>query len=323
MFLVLSVVPGTAGGESSPTVPAREVRLVMGTRAEVQVGGLDSAAANAALDAAFHALDRVDRSMSLWRESELTRLNQTGRAQPSADLRAVLAHALDVSAASGGAFDPTVEPLVRAAGGTGEPPRRLGDRERHVLLARVGAARVHLDRVLGTVELDAGTTLDFGGIAKGYAADLGLAALRAAGATSGLLDLGSSSIGAFGAPLALDIRDPERVGRLPWGCFQLTEGHVSTSANDQRKNHILDPHTGKPAHRVLAATVIASSGMEADALSTAVFVLGAAEGLALLQRRGAAGLVLLREEGRPVIRATPGFAAAHGLRPAPNVAVRE
>ena len=62
--------------------------------------------------------------------------------------------------------------------------------------------------------------------------------------------------------------------------------------------------------------------MEADALSTAVFVLGAEDGLALLARRGAAGLVLSREAGRAVIRATPGFAETRRLRAADGVTVR-
>jgi len=295
----------------------------MGTPSEVEVGGLDRTAANAALDAAFLALERVDDSMSLWKESELTRLNQTGSAQASTDLRVVLAHALDIAGASGGAFDPTIEPFVRAAGGTGQPPRALGPDQRQALLRRVGAAHVHLDPVSGAVRLDPGTTLDFGGIAKGYAADLALTALRGAGAASGLVDLGSSSIGVFGLPLTLDIRDPERSDRAPWGSFSLTGGHVSTSGDDQRPGHILDPRTGEPVHHVLAATVVAASGIEADALSTAVFVLGAQDGLALLARRGAAGLVLLREGGLAVIRTTPGFASAHALKPAADVVVRE
>jgi thiamine biosynthesis lipoprotein len=73
---------------------------------------------------------------------------------------------------------------------------------------------------------------------------------------------------------------------------------------------------------VLATSVVARSALEADALSTAVFVLGPQRGLALLARRGASGFVLLREGDVRVLRATPGFAAAHALRTAPGVEVR-
>src|SRR5262249_17305831 len=160
--------------------PARETRLVMGTTAEVWAKGL--ADAGPALDAAFACLTRVDDLMSLWKESELVRLNRSGQLTASADLLAVLRHALDVAEASGGAFDPTVEPLVRASGGlSGGKLRRLSSDERKQLLPRVGARHVHVDAA-GTVRLEPGTALDFGGIAKGYAVDLALAALRSAGA---------------------------------------------------------------------------------------------------------------------------------------------
>jgi thiamine biosynthesis lipoprotein len=298
-----------------------EVRLVMGTRAEVQVAGVDDPAA--ALGAAFGALDLVDRSMSHWNESEQTRLNRAGEAQVSAELQAVIDHALEVAAAAEGAFDPTVEPLVRAAGGFGGPRRRLGTAERERLLARVGARHVHLDRTSGSVRLDPGTALDLGGIAKGFAVDLALRALRAAGATSGLVDLGQSSVSVFGQRLTLEVRNPERPDGPAWARFSLSEGHVSTSGGDQRKDHILDPRTGRPAHRVLSATVIAASAMEADALSTAVFVLGPERGLALLERRDAAGFVLLRRRGRPVVETTTGLRSRYALEPAPGIAVHE
>jgi thiamine biosynthesis lipoprotein len=266
-------------------------------------------------------LQRVDDRMSLWKPSELTTLNQAGRARVSPDLAAVLWQALDVSHASGGAFDPTVEPLVRAAGHLGGRPRRLGLCERARLLARVGTAHVHLDPATREVRLDPGTRLDFGGIAKGYAVDLALTALRGSGAAGGLVDLGGSSLGVFGAPATIAVRDPDDPARPPWATFELDDAAMASSGGDQRPGHILDPRTGLPARRVLAATVVARSAMEADALSTAVYVLGADEGLALLSRRGAGGLVLLRQGDRAVIRASPGFAGTHALRAAPGVTV--
>lgn len=305
---------------ASAALPAREVRLVMGTTAEVRVAGLADPAP--ALDAAFGALARVDDRLSLWKESELARLNREGSANASPELAAVLRHALDVAAASFGAFDPTVEPLVRATGGLGGSGRALGGGERRRLLARIGTEHVHLDLASGEVRLDPGTRLDLGGIAKGYAADLALSALKRAGATSGFVDLGGSSLAVFGDPLGVEVRDPLDASVRRWAAFELTGGALATSGGDQRPGHILDPRNGLPAKGVLAATVVAGSAMEADALSTAVCVLGADEGLALVRRRGAAGLVLLRERGRRVIRTTPGFAADHALRVAPGVEVR-
>jgi len=293
----------------------------MGTTAEV-VAGMRGRDPKAALDAAFAALDLVDRRMSLWKESELQSLNRSGEAVVSPETAAVLAHALDVAEASGGAFDPTVEPLLRARGDYGAAPRAVGPEEERRLLAAVGWRRVHLDPKARRVGIESGTALDLGGIAKGYAADLALLALRRAGATSGVVDLGASSLAVFGEPLEAALRDPEDASRPPWGVFRVREASVSTSAADQKPGHILDPRTGRPASSVLAATVVARSGIEADALSTAVFVMGPVDGLALVARRGAAGLVLVREEGQAVVRTTPGFAETYALELVPGVEAR-
>ena len=312
LFLLLLAPP--------PGTPVRETRLVMGTTAEVEVLGLADPAP--ALGAAFVALQRVDDSMSLFKPSELQQLNERGETRVSFDLLTVLQAALDVAAASGGAFDPTVEPLVRASGGLGGPRRSLAASERRRLLERVGYLRVHLDSAKAEVRLEPGTRLDLGGIAKGYAVDLAVGELRRAGAGAGHVDLGTSSLGAFGAPVTVDVRDPESAKGGPWASFRLEEGFLATSGADQRGDHIFDPRTGRPARGVLSVSVVARTGLEADALSTAVYVLGVTEGMALMERRGAAGLVLLREEGRRVVRTTPGFGAAYGLVTAAGVAQR-
>jgi thiamine biosynthesis lipoprotein len=301
--------------------PAREVRVVMGTTAEVFATGLAEPAP--ALEAAFAALASVDDQMSLWKQSELTRLNAAGEAVVSEELLVVIAASLEMAAASGGAFDPTVEPLVRASGGLGGSQRHLSAAERARLLPRVGAARVHVDAATRHVRMQPGTAIDLGGIAKGFAADRALDALRRAGATSGFVDLGGSSLGVFGQPLTVDVRNPIKAGGLPWASFTVADRAVASSGSDQKPDHILDPRTGAPAHRVLATTVVAKTGIEADALSTAVYVLGPTDGIALLERRGAAGLVLLRERGRNVIVTTRGFREAFDLEPAAGVRVRE
>ena len=301
--------------------PAREVRVIMGTTAELQAGGLEDP--KPALDAGFAAFGLVDDTMSLWKPSELGRLNDSGGARVSEDLYRVLEAAVSVARASGGAFDPTVEPLVRAAGGMGGERRRLSSAERRALLARVGHERIRLDPEGRRVTLD-GARVDLGGIAKGYAVDLALAALRKAGATQGLADLGGSSVGVFGLPLDMAARDPETEDGAPWARFLLSEGALSTSGGDQKPDHILDPRTGLPAREgVLSATVVARSAVEADALSTAVYVLGVPRGLALLVERGAAGFVLRRDRGRRTVWATEGFADAYRLELAPGVRLRE
>jgi thiamine biosynthesis lipoprotein len=306
----------------SPAAPVHEMRLVMGTTAELWVDGLERPAP--ALDAAFAVLDAVDASMSLWKQSELAALNRSGDATVSPLLFETLRRALDVAADSGGAFDPTVEPLMRAYGAYGESARRPSEGETRRLLARVGFGRVRLDAATRRVRLEPGTALDLGGIAKGYAADLALRELRRAGALRTLVDLGTSSQCVFGDALTLDVAHPLDPAQPAWARFTLRDACVASSGASQRGEHILDPRNGRPpASGVLGATVVASEGAEADALSTALYVLGPEEGLRLLARRGAHGFVLMRRRGRSLMLTTPDFAERHALEAEVWVRLRE
>jgi thiamine biosynthesis lipoprotein len=279
------------------------MRVLMGTTAEVQAWGAPEP--SAALDAAFRELTHVDDTMSLWKDSPLVRLNREGSLDAPAPLLEVLRAALDIAHATGGAFDPTVGPLLRA----GSPE------ERARLLPLVGYR--HVGIAGSRVELPHGAALDLGGIAKGYAADRALEALRRSGASAGMVDLGTSSLGAFGMPLQVDVPGPEG----PLGSFRVEDGAVSSSGDAQQPGHIVDPRTGEPARGVVLATVVAPTGTEADALSTALYVRGA-EGLPMLAARGAEGFVLVDETGTLVMRTTPGFADRHALALGPGVTLR-
>jgi FAD:protein FMN transferase len=300
---------------SEPVPRWREVRVIMGTTAEIAAEGVEGPRG---LGPAFAAIERVDALMSLWKDSELSRLNRAGEGRFSPETLEVLRHALDVAKASGGAFDPTVEPVLRARGDYGGTRRDLSPEETRALLGRVGFDQVTIDGD-GCVKLNRGGGIDFGGIAKGYAADRALEALRRAGARAGLVDLGGSSIGTFGAEMEMAVRNPDDPEGEPWATFFVSDGAVATSAFDQRGPHILDPHTGDPASGTLGTTVVAPTGIEADALSTAIFVLGAEKGMALAEARGAGAIVLTREGERAVLRTTRGFAERYRLRLNPGV----
>ena len=283
-----------AGVDLERVRPAREMRVLMGTTAEVQAWRAPEP--SAALDAAFRELEDVDDAMSLWKETPLVRLNREGSLDAPPALLAVLRASLDIAASTDGAFDPTVGPLMTA--------RSAEERAR--LLPLVGYGRVMLDG--GHVRLPRGGALDLGGIAKGYAADRAIEALKRSGATAGLVDLGTSSLGVFGTSLEVEV--PGRNG--PLGSFRVEDGAVSTSGGTERSGHIVDPRTGEPARGVVLATVVAPTGIEADALSTALYVRGG-EGLSMLARRGAEGFVLVDEAGTMLMRTTPGFAGRYRL----------
>jgi len=266
---------------------AAHTRLGMGTVVTVNAVDPSPARAEEALAAAFAALDRL--------EPELTRfdpvapvavLNAQGRLDnPPASLVAVLDLAGAAHRATARAFDPTVLPVLdyvqtACAAGQEPDPREIAARRILVGLDRVAWSprRVEFSR--------AGMALTLDGVAKGYIVDAMAEAMRAAGVRHGLVDAGGD-IRAFGGkaeglPWTVAVRDPAD----PQGVrevFELTDGACTTSGDyevffdpEHRFHHILDPVTGQCPHQIHSATVLADTAAQADALSTALLVLGPA-----------------------------------------------
>ncbi|MBK7670418.1 MAG: FAD:protein FMN transferase [bacterium] len=309
--LVLLSCATTPSWTANAAVATREeARYVMGTIATVSASAPDEAAALAALDAAWAAFALVDARMSTWRDdSDLARVNAAAALRSVAaprDLLEVAAAALRWAAETDGAFDPTVLPLLRAWGLQGGAPREPAADELARTLAATGARHVQVDTVAGTIGFAReGVALDLGGIAKGYALDVARKAMLESGATAGVLDLGGNLL-VFGhgerraAIVAPD--DPEAVV----GEVSVGNGAVATSGQyerfvevaGRRRGHILDPRTGLPVAREGSVTVVAPTGLVADVLSTALFVLGPDKAETLLARHpGASAVFVMPREG--------------------------
>ena len=307
--LVTGAQADAAAAAGGP-VRREEARYLMGTLVHVAAEAADAPGAAAALAAAWTALERVDSLMSTWRDdSDLARVNAGAAAAPvvvDPETAGLVAAALDLAAASAGAFDPTVLPLMRAWGLRGGEPRRPPADELAGLLAVTGFHLVTVDTLASTIAFARpGVALDLGGIAKGHALDRARAAMLSAGAAGGLLDLGGnllvfgSAAGDSVAVVAPD--DPGRtVAALAFGA-----GAVATSGQYERfveidgqpHGHILDPRSGLPVARAGSATVAASTGRLADALATAVFVLGPELGPAFAARFPGTTCVLVESDG--------------------------
>lgn len=282
----------------------------MGTTARVVLYANDEASARTLANLAFRRIAEIDARLSDYRQdSELMRLcaRAGGPARRvSGDLFRVLAAAGRMAQRTGGAFDVTVGPvsrLWRRARATGEPPPAPALAQAKAL---VDYRNVELSATRRTVRLKRrGMILDLGGIGKGYAADQALALLRRHGAASAFVALGGDVVvgdpppGGAGwtiavAPLGPDVREgaDSRV---------LRNAAISTSGDAEqyllvegvRHSHVLDPSSGSPRTGRRGVTVVAPDGMTADALSTAVNVLGAARGLPVVEDfEGAAALVV-------------------------------
>ncbi len=298
----------------------------MRTRFELVIAdGGDDARARAAGEAAFAEVAEAERLLSAHRDdAELFRVNALAGSAPvtvDARLFALLESALELCAASAGAFDLTLGALLTAwnhagmaAGGAGEAPspERIDEAR-----ARCGMARLlSLDRAAGSVRFGApGMRLDAGAIGKGYALEQAGVVLQELGVGSALMHGGTSTVLALGSdpagrPWRVAIRDPAD-GQGMIATADLANRALSVSAvhgrsfssGGRRYGHVIDPRSGWPVQGNLLAAVITPHATASDAWSTALLVLGG-EGFALLaaHQPTAAGL-LVREEadGRMVV----------------------
>lgn len=297
-------------GEASEYV---ESQFLMDTYVSIRAVGPGS---REAVGAAFDEMRRIEALTSRFvATSDVSRINQAAGGDPvqvSDETFTVLEKAQECSELSGGAFDATIGPVVDAWGfGTDNP---------HVpdppVLARalsfVNWRALELNPDGKTVRLvSPAMSIDLGGIAKGYAADRAAAVLRGRGIRHALIDAGGDivAVGARpdGKPWRIGIRDPR--GESPADTIgpviDVEDGAVVTSgdyerffvANGERYHHIFDPATGRPAKLARSATVIAKDSCDADMLSTAVFVLGPADGVRLVERLDGISAMVVGADG--------------------------
>ncbi len=293
-----------AGGVQAAMI--EDARYVMGTLAVVRIEAADPDAAAAAADAAHGVFARVDSLMSTWRaDSALSALNRAPAGvwvAVGAETAHVLKRARELAADTGGAFDPTVLPLVELWGFRGGEPRPPAADQVAAALARVGWRDLDVDAAAGRARLlRGGMAVDLGGIAKGHALAAAADSLRARGVAFASLDLGGN-LGFVGARdgASVAVVDP-RDGLSALLHVPLQRRFVATSGQYERYvdvegnryGHILDPRDGWPAPGGVSVAVLADDAMTADALATAAVVLGAAGGLDLLASRpGIAGVVI-------------------------------
>lgn len=253
-------------------------------------------------------VQRLEGMLSATREdSEIAAVNRSGEGKLSPETARLVEGALALCDATGGALDITVYPILRAWGFTtgdyGVPqPRTLNE-----LLEHIGYGRVSL-AADGTVTLPEGFMLDLGAVAKGYTADRLTELLREQGVEAALLDLGGNIQAIGGNPdgggWRVAVQKPDSEGYL--GVLTLEDKAAVTSGGYQRNfvqdgtvyHHIIDPSTGMPARSGLASvTIVADSGLLADGLSTALYVMGAQKALEFWQTRSDFEAVLYGDDG--------------------------
>ncbi|MCK4413714.1 MAG: FAD:protein FMN transferase [Candidatus Eisenbacteria sp.] len=347
LILLFPILACTPDGRPSRVAKYVASRDVMSTVASITLVADTPEEAGRAMDAAFAALDSVEAWMSAYRsEGDLARVNAMAARRPvpvGKETFDVLRAAERFTALTGGAFDVTVGPLIVIWRDGASSQRLPHETELRAVRGRVGMSLVSLDAATQSVTFArSGVRIDLGGIAKGYAIDQAVDAARAAGVEAGLIEVGGD-LRCFGRiPRALvgltadrmegDLwRSPDTVFEdlQPWplgiqdpfeedllGKIRIPEGAVATSGHyrrfslieGHRISHILDPRSGWPVTDPASVTVIAPDALTADALATALSVLGAEKGLALADSLpGVEALIVGGDAAAPRRAASAGF----------------
>jgi len=277
--------------------------------------------ADEAADIVFRIFHEVDAAMSEWKpDSPLTAVNRAAGIRPVEvpdDLRRVLRRGVEIGDLTGGAFDITWAALWGLWDFKAETPQLPGSAELEKRVALIDYRRIVIDDDAGTIYLPRpGMLIGLGGIAKGTALDQSADALLAQGIDSFLISAGGQVVvrgRRNDRAWRVGIRDPR--GRIDeyFAHLELSDCSAATSGDYERffmldgvrYHHILDPRTGMPSRGLRSATVISADAELADALSTAMMILGLGESLALAERLDDVEFVLVDADNK--VHLSPGL----------------
>ncbi|WP_157506596.1 FAD:protein FMN transferase [Gemmata obscuriglobus] len=269
----------------------------------------------AAAEDALDLIDELEAQLTVYRDdSEVSQLNQTaadGFVEVESHLFALLSRCAGWTKETGGAFDIATGALTKAWGFFRREPSVPTQPARNEAMRASGTRHVLLDPARLAVKFRVrGLELNFGAVGKGYALDRAAELLRVKwGVRSALLHAGGSSAFAIGFPPGdtrgwpIDLQHPYEAN-ASLGTLYLRDAGLGTSAatfqffeyKGQKLGHLLDPRRGWPASGTASTSVIAPTAAEADAMSTAAFVLGASGAESLTRLRPALGAVVLPDE---------------------------
>ena len=316
-FISLALASAATIPLAAPHLLRRGVKRVekrafaLGTEISLTAYHEDKGNAQRAVAAAFQALEEIEEVLSLYRgHSQLCRLNRDSVIRrPHPDFANVLKNALEWARLTDGAFDPTVQPLwtLHAARNDFEP----GQLERARRLVDWRQVQASADEI----RIGAGQQITLNGIAQGFAADRVREIFVAHGIQHALINTGEfCALGnkQEGKPWQIGVQHP-RVRDAYVTLAPVTDRFLSTSGDYETKfsedfssHHIFDPSTGRSPSELSSVTVLAPTGMEADALSTAIFVLGSSRGFELAASRRNVDALLVTKAGE--VLATSNFA---------------
>jgi len=267
-------------------------RILLGTVVEIQVRDKDRKKAETSIEKAFNEIKRIDELFSTYNEdSPIWKLNHNKDTLITVDpeIFSLMALCDSIYNLSYGSFDVSLNKLITTWGFDSDDPFMPDDDKLSSALLNSGWNNINLLEE-NSFKRSTGTELNFGAIAKGYAVDKAVNVLIKLGINSALVNAGGE-IKTIGDDWVIGIQHPENQNLIiekvnPGEMSIATSGEYEKyfELNGKRYHHILNPKTGYPADSLISVTVLNKSCTIADALATAVFVLGQSKGLRLIER---------------------------------------
>jgi thiamine biosynthesis lipoprotein len=305
VFLLCTVFSCSSGKDSvyKKTMP------LMDTIVSITVVADSKDAAEKAIEKTFAEIGRFGDLINFYSDkSELAEINRSSGIQAvkvSPETLDVIEKAIFVAEKSGGAFDPTIGPVVKLWDFLKK--KKPTEIEIAQALPLVNYRDILIDRAANTVFLKRkGMMIDLGGIAKGYAADLAVESLKKEGIRSGLVSI-AGDIRTFGmkpdkSPWIIGIKNPRQTGEKDEiiARIRLSDKAISTAGDyerffiseGKRYHHLLDPKSGYSTELCRSVSVIAEKGVMTDGFDNAVFILGPEKGMKLVKEMGMDAMII-------------------------------
>ena len=305
---------GTSRGSDPAVKKYFRKAKALGTKVKFTVFHHEEKRANRAIDAALDKIEHVEQLMSLYRtDSQLSLLNRQGSLRnPHPDLVTALKKSIDLSRRTRGAFDVTVQPLWKLYARHADSRTLPTEAEIGKVRQRMGWEYIRVKPEIIYFDRP-GMQVTLNGVAQGLAADLAQQALEEWGIENALIDAGEFN--AIGSPEQRDswhigVQHPRQLGSiaktgLQGRCLSTSGDYASKFSDDYCHHHLLDPRTGLSPVKLSAVSVAAPTALEADSLSTALFVLGPEKAKEMVESMDLVDALFVSKSGD--ITATDGF----------------
>lgn len=313
IFMVILTVSLFLTGCTKEKILITDSAYMLGTYLQISIWAENQQRGKEIIKECFQRIQEIEQKMSVnIVDSEVTKINNNAGIEQvavSSDTAYVLAKAKEYAVQTGGTYDPSIGPLVKLWGIMTNHERVPEKKEIDEAIKYVDYNAIQIQDGNKIRLINQGMSIDLGGIAKGYAADEVVSILKKRGIEHAMINLGGNvyALGkkTDGTNWKVGIQDPYEATGTHMGIVEINDRTVVSSGNYERYfmkgniryHHIIDPKTGYPAENGVVSTVIISkTSIDADALSTGIYVLGLEKGMKLIENINDVECIIITED---------------------------